>query len=170
MGVLEGEHKVSGLGFGTHPSLFAPPASDTPRQDQMFHDDEAYARALQEEYAFQLPIQGQAAPAVQQPSPGAEVAIPNVSLDPLVDCMQTLEAVFPGICLDHVSELFNTVSKSSERLIDHILSKGDYPRAKDKQVALKRKREMDPDEEAARKYGATDRIIPEDVGGTRPYM
>jgi TRIAD3 protein (E3 ubiquitin-protein ligase RNF216) len=35
---------------------------------------------------------------------------------------------------------------------------------------LKRKREVDEDEEAARKYGAPDRIVPAHVGGIRPYM
>jgi hypothetical protein len=156
------------LGQGNMLDSFGPPPSNTPRQDQMFHDDEAFARALQEEFALDLPASGQG-PQVSvsdQSTTEAEMVAPNAAVDPLVDCMQVLESVFPGICIDHVSELFNTVSKSSEQLIDHILSKGPYPRAK----ALKRKRELDLDEEAARKYGALNRIIPDEAGGIRPFM
>jgi E3 ubiquitin-protein ligase RNF216 len=65
-------------------------------------------------------------------------------------------------------------AKSSERLIAHILDQMDkgilYPKAKDKAKDLKRKRDVDEDEEAARKYGAPDRIVPAHVGGIRPYM
>jgi TRIAD3 protein (E3 ubiquitin-protein ligase RNF216) len=63
---------------------------------------------------------------------------------------------------------------SSEALIAHILNKQDngtsYPKAKDKLKTLKRKRQPDEDEEAMRKYGAEDRIIPATAGGVRPYI
>jgi hypothetical protein len=91
-----------------------------------------------------------------------------------VDCVQSVAGVFPGICLDHVLDLYNKIAKCSERLIAHILDQMDkgilYPKAKDKAKDLKRKREVDEDEEAARKYGAPDRIVPAHVGGIRPYM
>lgn len=139
-------------------------------QGEMLANDEAYARALQDEYASEFhrfgppgQLQPPAAPLL-----GGNQNNPNTThLESLDKCLRTLEAVFPGICHDHVARLYETVSKSSERLIDHILSEGPYPRAKDKQMALKRKRQLDPDEEAARKYGAPDRVISQDL---RSYM
>jgi TRIAD3 protein (E3 ubiquitin-protein ligase RNF216) len=79
-------------------------------------------------------------------------------------CVDQVLAVFTGICQDHVSKLYDTVAQSSDFLIAHILDQIDkgkhYPKAKDTQKSLKRKR-VDEDEEAARKYGAANRKIPE---------
>jgi TRIAD3 protein (E3 ubiquitin-protein ligase RNF216) len=73
-----------------------------------------------------------------------------------------------------VSELYQKVGQSSDRLIAHILDKiengGQYPKTKDKQKTLKRKRNIDEDEEAAKKYGSVDRVVPNTVGGIRPYI
>ncbi|KUJ06844.1 ring finger protein [Mollisia scopiformis] len=88
----------------------------------------------------------------------------------LEECISILEGVFPDICHDYVSDLFKTTLETADQLIDHILTKSTYPRTKDKQLALKRKRAEDPDEEAARKYGSTDRNIPATPGGVRPYI
>lgn len=85
--------------------------------------------------------------------------------EPRAECVDQVMNVFPGICRDHVSNLYDSVSKSSDVLIAHILDKMDkgdaYPNAKkEKEKSLKRKRPLDEDEEAARKYGAVDRIMP----------
>ncbi|CZR64578.1 uncharacterized protein PAC_14476 [Phialocephala subalpina] len=133
-------------------------------------DDETYARALQEEFAFEVPHQqlGSQAPLEAPPQApiGLNPAANNQAAEPLADILRTLESMFPGICPDHVSTLYNTVSKISAQLVEHLLNKETYPKAKE----LKRKREVDPDEEAARKYGAADRLIPETRGGVRPYI
>lgn len=77
------------------------------------------------------------------------------------DCVAKVLALFPDICSEHVSELFDKVAHSSDRLIAHILDQmeksGSYPKAKDKQKTRKRKREVDDDEAAELKYGAADR-------------
>jgi hypothetical protein len=110
------------------------------------------------------------APIQQEQQPVAIAAV----IESQDECIQTVVAVFPGICVDHVSELYNKIAKSSERLIAHVLDQMDkgiiYPNAKDKAKDLKRKREVDEDEEAARKYGSADRIVPANAGGIRPYM
>jgi hypothetical protein len=77
------------------------------------------------------------------------------------DCVASLLALFPDICSEHVSELFDKVAPSSDGLIAHILDQMEkgapYPKAKDKQKTRKRKREIDDDEAAELKYGAADR-------------
>ena len=96
---------------------------------------------------------------------------PSESLE---NCLPTVLMLFPDICIEHVTELYLTVSESSETLIAHILDTQDkgtpYPKSKDKLKTLKRKRQLDEDEEATRKYGAIDRIIPATAGGVRPYI
>lgn len=61
-----------------------------------------------------------------------------------VDCFHTVSTLFPGICGDYISELYNAVSQSSDQLIAHILDGQEngkvWPKAKDKQNILKRKR------------------------------
>jgi hypothetical protein len=79
-----------------------------------------------------------------------------------VECVNDVVAIFPDICRDFVSELYDTeVGATAEPLIAHILDKMDrgieYPKAKDKIRPLKRKREVDEDEEAAKEYGRADR-------------
>lgn len=82
--------------------------------------------------------------------------------------LEQVMAVFPGICQNYVSTLYDTVSPTSDGLIAHILDKmekGDsYPSAKEVEKSLKRKRTLDEDEAAAKKYGAADRIMPLHVG------
>lgn len=95
----------------------------------------------------------------------------NIGLEPQqeskVECVDQVVALFPGICRNHVSNLYCSVSQSSDGLIAHILDKMDkgdaYPTAK-RETSLKRKREVDEDEEAARRYGAVDRIMPYHLG------
>ncbi|KAK0120488.1 hypothetical protein ONS96_010699 [Cadophora gregata f. sp. sojae] len=145
-------------------------------------DDEFIAGAFDfdEEYPpIGGPVIQPAAPAPPPPArPAMEVPIPEAVIEARIDCVDTVVNVFPGICRDYVSELYDTISKSSERLIEHILDKMDkghsYPNAKEKekekQKILKRKRSYDEDAEAARKYGAPDRIMPTNIGGIRSYI
>jgi len=79
-----------------------------------------------------------------------------------VECVDDVLAVFPDICRDYVTELYDIrVGETAEQLIAHILDKLDngteYPKAKDKLKTLKRKRDVDEDEEAVNKYGNIDR-------------
>jgi TRIAD3 protein (E3 ubiquitin-protein ligase RNF216) len=144
-------------------------------------DDEMIARAMDMDFAFQPRDQFQPPPA---PEPRQAEALSS-SYDPpamqaaqpmedKVQVVDTVVAMFPGICRDHVSELYGTISQHSDRLIAHILDKMErgtqYPKAKDKQNILKRKREVDEDEEAARKYTAVDRKVPDAAGGLRQYI
>lgn len=115
--------------------------------------------------------------AVNAPELPPAQPIEHIAMETKPECIENVILLFPGICEDYVSEKYDTVSKSSDRLIAYILDKiekgTDYPKAKDKQKVLKRKREVDEDEEAARKYGALDRIIPSVGGintGIRGYM
>ncbi len=89
---------------------------------------------------------------------------PQALIDHKVDCVDDVLSVFPDICRDYVSELYNSgVGEIAEQLVAHILDKLDngseYPKAKDKLKTLKRKREVDEDEEAANKYGRIDREV-----------
>lgn len=142
---------------------------------EMFANDEAYARALQDEFASNIPVRDPGPPGHPQtlPAPvfdGGLINQNNTPPESLEECLHTIEAVFPGICHDYVARLFQTISKSSERLIDHVLTEVPYPRARDQQMALKRKRQFDSDEEAARKYEAPDRVIPVHLEKFHMYM
>ena len=99
---------------------------------------------------------------------------PPSAMETRLQCIDQVIAVFPDICRDYVSELHSTIAQTSDFLIGYILDTVDkgtlYPKAKDTQKTLKRKREMGEDEEAARKYGAADRVIPDGPGGCRPFM
>ena len=142
-------------------------------------DEEALANVLIDlEHDYRVPTPKNPPPVASAPPAPAPSQQPILeaagSGETKVECLDNVIAVFPGICQDHVSGLYNSVSKSSERLIAYILDKMDkgapYPKAKDKQKSLKRKREVDEDEEAARKYGAIDRVMPAGAAGIRPYM
>jgi hypothetical protein len=165
-----------------------PPARNQEWGDYYINDDDGFdaaefAQALENEEEWRF-VAGPPAPGPpiaphQQAAPLADAPVQQVPqlaaiAEPKDECIQMVAAVFPGICLDHVSELYNKISKSSERLIAHLLDQMDkgvlYPKAKDKAKDLKRKREVDEIEEAARKYGAPDRVISANVGGIRPYM
>jgi len=87
---------------------------------------------------------------------------PHALVDNKVECVDDVLSVFPDICRDYVSELYDGgVGEIAEQLVAHILDRldngSDYPKAKDKLKTLKRKREVDEDEEAANKYGSIDR-------------
>jgi hypothetical protein len=87
---------------------------------------------------------------------------PHALVDHKVECVDDVLSVFPDICRDYVSELYDSgLGEIAEHLVAHILDKldngSDYPKAKDKLKTLKRKREVDEDEEAANKYGSINR-------------
>ncbi len=160
-----------------------PPVRNQVWGDYIIDDDfdaAEFARALENEEEFRFMAEDPMAPRPQPqaaPAPVApvqQVPQPTAVAEPKDECIQIVAAVFPGICLDHVAELYNKVSKFSEQLIAHVLDQMDrgiiYPKAKDKAKDLKRKRDVDEIEEAARKYGALDRVISANVGGIRPYM
>ena len=94
-----------------------------------------------------------------------DLALPNFPhalIDHKVECVDDVLSVFPDICRDYVSELYDSgIGEIAEQLVAHILDKldngTDYPKAKDKLKTLKRKREVDEDEEATNKYGSIDR-------------
>ncbi|KAG4431417.1 hypothetical protein IFR05_013098 [Cadophora sp. M221] len=141
-------------------------------------DDEAVAAALDfdQQYAIHPAPPGRPAHAAPAPpvAPPIQEDILEEIMETRIECVDTILNVFPGICRDYVSELYDSVSRSSERLIAHILDKMDkgssYPNAKEKLKKLKRKRDVDEDVEAARKYGAPDRIMPTNVGGIRSFI
>lgn len=143
-------------------------------------DEDFYARILNDE-ARQLQSQGGLVPQIQAANIFSANAIPAPRMqppdaydgsEPKPDCISKVLYVFPEICRDHVSGLYDSVSHASEQLIAHILDKLDkgvsYPKAKDKLRTLKRKREVDEDEEATRKYAGADRS-PVDFA-VRPIM
>lgn len=75
---------------------------------------------------------------------------------------ESIEAIadfFPDICRIFVSDLYDTVSQQQEFIVTHILDLASYPKAKDIQMTLKRKRGVDLDEETARKYAAPGREV-----------
>jgi hypothetical protein len=86
------------------------------------------------------------------------------------ECINKVLEVFGDICRDHVSGLYDKFSKSSERILAHIvdkIEKGEgYPKAK----VLKRKRQLTEYEEAAQKYATGDRIVSPDWAKTRQLM
>lgn len=153
--------------------------------DYIIDDDfdlEAFQRVIDLEQEFPFPARPAPPPAIPQTPQAAPAApppyVPQDQQPPIVEsreeCVQAVSIIFPGICLDHVVELYNKMPRSSEQLMADILDQMDkgilYPKAKDKARDLKRKRNIDEDEEAARKYGAPDRVVPANIGGTRPYM
>ena len=74
-------------------------------------------------------------------------------------CIDAIVELFPDICRNYVSDLYDTLSIDQEYLVIHILDKASYPKAKDAQRNLKRKRVLDEDEEAAKKYTAPNRDV-----------
>lgn len=88
-----------------------------------------------------------------------------------IACVDMVVTIFPDICRDFVSGLYDKLSKHSDQLINHILeSEVPYPKAKDSQKTLKRKRDLDEEEELTRKYSSADRVIPVKADGVRPWM
>jgi hypothetical protein len=74
--------------------------------------------------------------------------------------INNVSQVFPEICQDYVSQLYDVCDGQSDRLMSAILDKldkeGAYPKVK-KPVLQKRKREVDEDEQAQKMYEAEDR-------------
>lgn len=113
------------------------------------------------------PFQFAQPPAPRQPDLPAQ-PFQQVEAEPQIedrfDCIEIVLALFPDICQHHVGELYDTVGKSSDLIIAHILDKTEngtsYPKAKDKEKTLKRKREVTEEEAAVQKYGAADRPSP----------
>jgi hypothetical protein len=163
-----------------------PPARNQPWGDYILDDDfdaEEFARAIELEQDWRFMAEPPAPAGPEMPShphpavaaaPVQQIPQPTDVTEPKDECVQMVASVFPGICIDHVSDLYGKFAKASELLIAHILDQMDkgiiYPKAKDKAKDLKRKRDIDEIEEAARKYGAPDRVISANVGGVRPYM
>jgi hypothetical protein len=86
---------------------------------------------------------------------------PPIAMDTKAACVNMVLMIFPDICDEHVSNLYDTISKDADGLVAHILEnveKGKpYAKAKEAKKTLKRKREVDEDEEAILKYAAGDR-------------
>ncbi|KAG9230820.1 ring finger protein [Amylocarpus encephaloides] len=82
----------------------------------------------------------------------------------LEECQLTLLTIFPGICQEHVSKIYQQVSQNSDQLISYVLDRIEkgmpYPKTKKEDQNLKRKRVVSQDEEAALIYGAEDRPPP----------
>lgn len=119
-----------------------PDAPELPAQPQCLGQAEARLGAFVDLLGPELPrIAPPAHVPTRQPSPH------HVRNQALRECVQIVADVFPGICFDHVSELYNKIAKSSERLIAYILDQMEsgilYPKAKDKAKDLKRKRAVD---------------------------
>jgi hypothetical protein len=113
------------------------------------------------------------------PRPGPAAALaprrpsnpePDFPFETKDECIKHVLEVFGDICRDHVSDLYDKVSNSSERILAYIvdkIEKGEsYPKAK----VLKRKRQFTEYEEAAQKYATADRIIPPTYAETRQLM
>ncbi|QSZ34586.1 hypothetical protein DSL72_006180 [Monilinia vaccinii-corymbosi] len=126
-------------------------------------DDEEVNRILWDDYNLQAesnrPLNR--SPALDQPFQQANP--PQPIMETKGECINAVVAVFPEICRDHVAGLYDEVSQSSDQLIAHILDKADtgsvYPKAKDGQKGLKRKRVLNEEEEAIQKYEAAGRTV-----------
>lgn len=160
-------------------NVYLPNVMHDPNQENVFHDfddfdiqDPGLERAMIEQYNNIAQLRAAANPNYRpNGGPAAnqqENLRPERVQETRAKCVDQLEVVFPGICLKYVSELYDTVSQTSDALIAHILDKLEkgtsYPSSKEMEKSLKRKRELDEDEEAIKKYGAMDRILP---GGGR---
>ena len=149
--------------------------------DDIF-DDAELTRIMMEEISAQS--RTRAPPQDMIAIPGtAPTQVNQIEEDPVESSMEEngvetrtnvvviLLSVFPDICQDHVSELYDTVSSCSGQLIAHILDQTEngkpYPKSKDKQKSLKRKRDVDKDATANLRYGAADRAPPPVFGLTR---
>jgi hypothetical protein len=133
-------------------------------------DDENITRAyaqFDQPHAPQAPASRPHAEPIANVQPQTPAREPVPEIETKDECVVATLGLFPDICPDYVSELFDKVSRSSDRLIAHVLDemeKGSpYPKAKDKQKTLKRKREVDEDEAAKLKYGAPGRAAPLDA-------
>ncbi|KAF7869968.1 hypothetical protein EAF04_004752 [Stromatinia cepivora] len=134
-------------------------------------NDEEVNRALWEDYTLQAEFNRSPSStcSLTQPSnpdqPIQQTANnpPQPKMETKMECVNAVVAVFPEICRDHVAGLYESVSPSSDQLIAHILDKADtgtsYPKSKDAQKGLKRKRVLSEEEEAIQKYEAAGRMV-----------
>lgn len=116
-----------------------------------------------------LPLRDSIAPRSQENERAGSPAENHIETK--VTCVDKVLAIFPDICRDHVSNLYDTLHPTSDHLIAHILDRMDkgesYPSAKEVKKSLKRKRNIDVDEDEAaiQKYGAVDRFV--NIQGTK---
>ncbi|KAF7886075.1 hypothetical protein EAF00_010178 [Botryotinia globosa] len=134
-------------------------------------NDEGINRVLLEDYTFQAEYNraSLASPSfvdpsrLHQPFQPSPTNLHQPMVETKTECINAVVVVFPEICRDHVASLYEKVSFTSDRLIAHILDQADtgtpYPKAKDVQKQLKRKRVLTEEEEAIQKYEAADRIV-----------
>ncbi|KAF5872764.1 putative ring finger protein [Botrytis fragariae] len=134
-------------------------------------NDEGINRVLLEDYTFRAEYNraSQHSPSFVDPSRLHQPFQPSPDnlnqpiMETKTECINSVVAVFPEICRDHVNSLYEKVSFTSGRLIAHILDQADtgtpYPKAKDVQKQLKRKRVLTEEEEAVQKYEAAGRIV-----------
>ncbi|KAM3080538.1 hypothetical protein ACMFMG_005482 [Clarireedia jacksonii] len=142
---------------GAH-RLTAPPSSPQPDLNWAGWngDDQELNRILMEGYEANRQL-GYASPLGQQIEEAGSFPQPRVETE--AECIRKVLDVFPGICGDYVTGLYNRISHSSDNLVTHILDQNIYPRAKDSQMKLKRKRVVDGEKEAILKYEAADRRV-----------
>ncbi|KAF7947976.1 hypothetical protein EAE96_009045 [Botrytis aclada] len=134
-------------------------------------NDEGVNRVLLEDYNFQAKYNRASDPSLpfDEPSHLHQPFQPSANdfkqpmMETRTECIDAVVAVFPEICRDHVAGLYENVSYTSDRLIAHILDQADtgtpYPKAKDVQKQLKRKRVLTEEEEAIQKYEAAGRVV-----------
>jgi hypothetical protein len=134
-------------------------------------DEEILAQAAQaiidlEDYDIQQDIRPGPALAPRR-TPNPDPDFPPETKD---ECINKILEVFGDICRDHVSGLYDKVSKSSERILAYIVDKIEKGESYPKPKVLKRKRQFSEYEEAAQKYATADRIIPPAYAETRQLM
>lgn len=79
-----------------------------------------------------------------------------------VDTISQVVALLPDICRVYVAKLFDQNLNSAEAIINHVMEQVEagkqYTKAEDMQKSLKRKRVINEEEEAVKKYGSMDRV------------
>jgi hypothetical protein len=141
------------------------PLDDFDDFDPLDVRDAGLARLMEEEYHAQAAAQyndDDSAPGLNQ----QDIQLLPAMMDSKATCLDMVLMIFPDICPAYVTKIYDTVSKHSDQLVVHILENMErekpYPKARDTQKTLKRKRDLGEDEETVRKYGASDR--PANVG------
>jgi hypothetical protein len=85
-------------------------------------------------------------------------------------CVEKVAEYFPGICREHLSELYDTIGTNSQALILHLVDQPSFPKAADLAKNLKRKRSDDKIKEELNNYDDPNRIVAVGPSGMRPYM
>jgi hypothetical protein len=138
--------------------------------DDLDIQDVELARIMEEQ--FRAEIAARHRDDSNQPPPGYQVDEERLAgIDLKAVCLGQVQAVFPDICIQHISVLYSTVSNQADVLVANILEAMDkgtaYPKSLDTTKRQKRKRELDEDEEAAREYSAADRPANTDTNSQR---